>query len=176
MKPPRPPLIIGFVGTLVLISGVLFIMLPLYRSVVSNHNEIETIRLSIATLQEQQKNITNVTKSFSSIQSQSDFASALFLNEEGSVDFFNAVDELYSTTDAIDSHLRIDTPARSPEYQTIGIHFTFSGSYDTARSFIHRLPTLHFPITVQTYTVSRTSNAKSLSVTIDGTLPWRQAL
>lgn len=176
MKHFSSPTILVVSGLLIIGAVLFFLIGPLYTSIRDTHEEIETTRLSIATLQEQQRNITSVSKSFSSIQAQGDFTTSLFINEENSVDFFNSIDEIYSQSGAQESHLRIDTPARSPEYQVLGIHFTFFGAYDTVRKFVHQIQGSAYPIVIQSISIARAPGSDSVSATIDGTIPWRQAL
>ncbi len=174
MKPLSPAVTSVLTGTLLLAATVIVGVLPLHSSVRSIRDDIDRDRLSIATVEKQQRNIVTVSRNFSRLQDQQRFIDRLFLREERAVDFFNRVDELFSKAGASDSVLRLDTPTQGQSYQTVGVHITFTGTYDQTLGFLRSLSTLDQLVRVTGIQFSAGTGGRAGTATLEGIVPWEK--
>jgi len=176
MKSFRPPFVILMIGTGVVAILIAGVILPFMGSIAAQRSKITVEREQLARLQSQQRNIATVAKEYDALKKQEIIVDQLFLNEGGSVDFFNAIDELMATSGATNSQLRIDTPVRTKTFQLLGIHLTFNASYRSAVSFIRDIMMLRELVAITNVSISSDNADASAQVAIDAQVPWSQAL
>jgi hypothetical protein len=176
MKSLRPPLVVLILGTIVVAALNIGVILPLLTSVASRRSETTAQREQLARLQAQQRNIAEVAKEYDVLQEKEKTVNELFLAENRSVDFFNAIDELLAASNATNFQLRIDTPVRSKAYQLLGVHLTFSATYSAAVGVMRGLMNLQELVAITNTSLSGDGTGPSYSVTIDAQVPWSQPL
>jgi Tfp pilus assembly protein PilO len=172
MKPFQLSLMVALVGLLVLSIGALLAVVPQLVSINQVRTDIDSTRLTIASLRQQQTKIENVRQEFATLQAQEQAVLKQYLLETSSIDFFNLIDDRYARAGITNGQLRIDTPASAADYQLVGAHLTFSASYQQLITFIRSLPTIDPLVRLQTLTINPGSDG--LAVTIDGLVPWRK--
>lgn len=145
---------------------------PLLNSIQSTRKQIDTTRALIESVRQQQLNVEQATQTFSNITEADDAAASVFLNENRAIQFFNAVDDLADASGLRDLTKRLDSPSAA-DYQTIGLHLTFTASYPQALDFINQLPSLR-PIVVPQSIIASQSGAGSQTYQLDGLVAWEQ--
>ncbi|MBI4426479.1 MAG: type 4a pilus biogenesis protein PilO [Candidatus Kerfeldbacteria bacterium] len=165
-------LTVALVGLIVLSTGVVFTVLPQLVTINQVRGDIDSTRLTIASLRLQQTNIENVRQQFASLQAQEQKVLKQYVLDAASIDFFNLIDDLYARAGVTNGQLRIDTPTTNADYQLLGAHLTFSASYQQLVSFIRSLNTIEPLVRIQTLTVN--SGTDALPVTIDAFVSWRK--
>ncbi len=164
------------IGTVVVAILIIGVIVPLMSSIVSTRAELSAQHEQVVGLQAQQHDVAGTAKQYETLQTQEQSVSQKFLTEGTSVDFFNAIDALVTSAGASNSQLRIDTPARTKDFQMLGIHLTFNASYRSVITFVRGLSQMKELIAVTNVSISSASSGTQNSVTIDAQIPWNQPL
>ncbi|MBI4093030.1 MAG: hypothetical protein HY420_03860 [Candidatus Kerfeldbacteria bacterium] len=169
----NPSMIIGLGGGFLVILGILLTILAQLNIIASTRQGIDSTRRLIESLKKQQKNIDRVSQDFSTIDSQEKFASQQFLTEARAIEFYDAVDEVFSASGIAEQSIRVDSPIPGKELQLVGIHFSFAATYNQTQEVLRRITAINPLIHLETVALSSNNEVSPpLTVTADGTIPW----
>lgn len=176
MKSIRPSVIITGISLASLSLGVMVGIQPQLTALNQARAEIDTTRLTIASLEKQQANLETVQREFTALQAAERSLQARYVQTKQSIDLFNTIDELFAQTRVSDGQLRLDSPSPNAEHQLTGAHLTFSATYAELITFIRQLNTIEPLVRIQSLAITGADTGDQLTVTIDAAIPWRQSL
>ncbi|MBI5404593.1 MAG: hypothetical protein HY976_00030, partial [Candidatus Kerfeldbacteria bacterium] len=126
-------------------------------------------------LAQQQRNIENVSRSFTRLSEQDAQVASVFLSERKSVEFFNDLDALGDSAGIINFQKRLDQANQQPQ-QLVGLHLTFDSTFAATLSFLQGLAKLDIMVSLQTLSMTRGSGTNDLTVSVDAFVPWEAAI
>ena len=131
----RPMIIVYVIGISVVALLSFLIIIPEYINITSTRHNLDLIRSSLESIQRQQ-NTSNASSDFIRLSHDRDELKKLFLTTEGSISYFTDVDQVYESLNLTEVSMRLDKPIQGTPLQTLGVHYTFKGTYEQTIQFL----------------------------------------
>ncbi len=166
-----------FIATNIVILSALIVVfvIPFARSVIEQREELDTIRTNIESLRLEQSKIGSLSTTYAALQEYQQYIELLFLNDSSSIEFFNSLDKLETEQSLSNLAYSVDPPAKNVAQQVLGIHVSFSSTFQNAVSAVKKMYMLPVAFRITSITVSGSSEQNTVSVSIDGSISWSQS-
>ncbi|MBI5405085.1 MAG: hypothetical protein HY976_02565, partial [Candidatus Kerfeldbacteria bacterium] len=116
-----PAIAISSSTAIIVVAVALLVLRPLGAQISERRTAIDSTRALIESLAQQQRNIENVSRSFTRLSEQDAQVASVFLSERKSVEFFNDLDALGDSAGIINFQKRLDQANQQPQ-QLVGLH------------------------------------------------------